>query len=87
MDEEGSRVFWMSLIGIFVALGLISAVRTGIASSVRSGLRDAEPGSVARRLADAYDSNPRAPTVSPRTRCRVSSGSECFNHGAKRGAG
>jgi len=63
VDEEGSRVVWVSLIGIFVALGLISAVRTGIASSVRSGLRDAEPGSVARRLADAYDSNPRIPVL------------------------
>lgn len=46
-----------------MALGLISAVRTGIASSVRLGLRDAEPGSVARLLTEAYDSNPRLPSL------------------------
>lgn len=63
MDEEGSRIVWVVLISVLVALGLISAVRKSISSIVNSGLRAAEQGSVAWKLTDAYTKFPESPVV------------------------
>ena len=63
MDEEGSTIVWVALLSVLATLVIASAVRKGISAVVNSGMRDAEPGSVARKLSDAYHEFPQIPVV------------------------